>query len=163
MKRFIVAFSICCLGLVVCAEEMETVLWMVGKDSSPGIKEYDGTCFYAQLGEGDVITLLGASGEYDVIEAGYDSDSFESRNLLTLDGDRSQYSFWFELLSGGDVVGKSAQLSYEQLVLSRYQSDSGLPQRNLMTPTFSAIPEPTSGLLLLLGVAGLALRRKRVA
>lgn len=74
-------------------------------------------------------------------------------------------SFFVELLAdGSDVVAYTSEhMTYAQL--ASYMS----PMKGQAKPadaygfsTFTAVPEPTSGLLLLLGVAGLALRRKKM-
>lgn len=61
------------------------------------------------------------------------------------------------------VLGHSHTFSLASLAKSGYVSAGGNPPTvatGVWTPTF-IIPEPTSGMLMLLGFAGLALRRKR--
>lgn len=85
-----------------------------------------------------------------------------------IDGRFAGSSFYIELLNdSGTFLGRSEQLlSYSDV--SKYLATLGGtgsgaaagPWGTSTSFTTQAIPEPTSGLLLLLGVAGLALRRK---
>jgi len=82
--------------------------------------------------------------------------------------DFSSASFYVELLNGsGDVLALSTSAPiYAALTdfMERNYSGSGDPGYTSSVYTYSfAIPEPTSGVLIWLGIAGLALRRKRRA
>ena len=98
------------------------------------------------------------TGEAAAIYAGIISDSYANS------------SFYIELLNdNGDFVGRTSDadlLSYSaaaQYLATLGGTGSGAaagPWGTSTSFTTQAIPEPTSGLLLLLGVAGLALRRK---
>lgn len=88
----------------------------------------------------------------------YKENSF---GLYTLLG--SQYSSYvIELLSDkNEIVGSQ---SFEDVAVSDYIARSGMsnPPLDMYMPTIALqAPEPSSGLLLLLGVAGLALRRRK--
>ena len=76
--------------------------------------------------------------------------------------DKQFTSFLFELYDENDAMVGWATLARTAAVNGGYvygdPSNPGTP--NLYTVT-QAIPEPSSGLLLLLGMAGLALRRRR--
>ena len=79
----------------------------------------------------------------------------------------AEYSFYVELYNAaGDSVYKGQSVSYTDLMNSGYISTSGvLTPAVLATSGFNgaSVPEPTSGLLLLVGGALLALRRRRRA
>lgn len=83
-------------------------------------------------------------------------------NSLLLEGEFTS----FDLLDAelGDTqlfhaIGSNSELitadNFSELLLTHYDGDTGFT-------TFTAVPEPTSGLVLLLGMAGLAFRRKRL-
>ena len=72
----------------------------------------------------------------------------------TLDGDMTSVNWGF----GGEEVGLYAAGDGELSGLDTFDATYGAFGASGWT---GAVPEPTSGLLLLLGVAGLALRRKR--
>ena len=70
-------------------------------------------------------------------------------------------SFLVELWqSGGEEAVGIAQISPGAEFFT--QAGMGNPAEAFAVGAFTAVPEPTSGLLLLLGVAGLALRRKKM-
>lgn len=79
----------------------------------------------------------------------------------------SAYSFAVELYAFEDgapsLVGVSDYVSYVQM-MEQFHVYSNMSQSGI-TPytygTFRAVPEPTGGLLLLMGLGALALRRKR--
>lgn len=74
-----------------------------------------------------------------------------------------ELSQWDETADGGNgawvFAGASGIYNYTDVV-SLWTGGSGVPEQKLFSPAFM-VPEPTSGLLMLLGIAGLALRRKR--
>lgn len=83
----------------------------------------------------------------------------------------SSYSsgvFYIELYDANEkVVGRSQALTYSDASnLAQFESLSEA-QTSLAVwnggNTYTAVPEPTSGLLMLLGMAGLALRRRKAA
>lgn len=75
----------------------------------------------------------------------------------------SDTSFLVELYASG---GDGNPLGYADIngALADFITQPGMstPASPYAINSFSAVPEPTSGLLLLLGVAGLALRRKKM-
>jgi hypothetical protein len=88
-----------------------------------------------------------------------------NKNNTTFSSDKfvagTSYDFYFVIEDAGKAFTSSAVSKGAQ------QSDTATIQFGNMaaatqnTSNWQSVPEPTSGLLLLLGVAGLALRRKR--
>ncbi len=79
--------------------------------------------------------------------------------IITVDS--QDYLFISGTVSGNGVEGKTTQLSFSAKAASQaaaLDASSGYTAAGWYT---AAVPEPTSGLLMLLGVAGLALRRRR--
>ena len=86
----------------------------------------------------------------------------------------TEYSFYFAVINGEDVFLSASKAAYGQAsaTTSVSFSGNGTATKNAFADTtatfaangagwYSVAPEPTSGLLLLLGMAGLALKRKR--
>ncbi len=99
-------------------------------------------------------------------------------NTIWTKGDESPYGasidsyssgvFYIELVSSaGNIVGRSQALTYSAAKdLAQFETLSEAQMAMKVWNggnTYTAVPEPTSGLLMLLGMAGLALRRRKVA
>ena len=108
-----------------------------------------------------------------VFGTGVDGDqvktaSATSPSFVTLSsGDWSGYSFLAEFLlndgSSETSLGLSQVVAFSDLVDSVYANmDVGEGALSPQTFYLAAVPEPTSGMLFLLGLASLALRRRRV-
>ena len=102
--------------------------------------------FLTGVGEGETQTSLAAVSTK--VDASYLTDG---------------YSYYVELMNAdGEATHKSGLFGYTEIASHIYQAPNPTPAAfNMGEKGFTAVPEPTSGLLLLLGVAGLALKRKR--
>ena len=102
--------------------------------------------------------------------------SSQAANQFTMfeQGSGGSHSFFFVLVQDDKIYfsetksgATPANDSPMSIAFGNQKSTSGLPNSSLAaTTTFTtgqwvSVPEPTSGLLLLLGVAGLALKRRR--
>lgn len=110
------------------------------------------------------------------IEGGFAYETVPGSKLVTLDiltelgtENWSSYTFYIELMQWDDVnnseirVGVSATSTYEDLVSNNHVLGSGLTiPENLVVwaPQTSTVPEPSSGLLFLIGGALCLLRRR---
>ena len=92
--------------------------------------------------------------------ATYNKYAFEVANgVLNVD---QSYSFYYVLKDGGNQLTSATSTTYTALETGAPTIGFGNQATYTSTPgNWAAVPEPTSGLLMLLGVAGLALRRKR--
>ena len=136
-------------------------------DSSDGyqawlIQNYTGTVTGDNLA--DVIATYGAADDWGGIESGatdgssssFGADTTVNAFVLVVDSDdvsNAEHFFTTDTLtaiSNGMAVFDPSNLSFDASATASTASW-----------TATAAPEPTSGLLLLLGVAGLALRRRR--
>ena len=111
-------------------------------------------------GSGDTITLPSGDAPTTIYGSYY----------TNLDGYDSGYSFWMELYLGDQKVERMLQpVSWDDfkrhmVVSSGLSNDLNLsPEAGAFNFASKMIPEPTSGLLFLIGGALLALRRRRYA
>jgi hypothetical protein len=81
--------------------------------------------------------------------------------------DATGSSFWVELVSSGSSVAKSTSYTYDQLInmgaLFKGSSMSSNVGNVASFGGFAPVPEPTSGVLLLIGGMLLGLKRRRMA
>ena len=111
--------------------------------------------------------LLDSDGGSYVTKTALASDAIANVQYADITGyESSEYSFYVEMLSLVDGQWKEGwtgpKLGYEDI--QSYISDGGISAGSVQTWTASiSVPEPTSGLLLLVGGSLLALRRKRRA
>ena len=139
--------------------------------ATDGTTEYYVPQNYAQ----DGVTSIGTAVPKSTFDnGGYaigDLASILSTSGSAYAGDLSALSFYLELYSaGGDWLGKSAPVDYDKLgtaVSSGINANFTGVNNALGTAanggTYTNVPEPTSGLLMLVGFGALALRRRKVA
>lgn len=148
--------------------------WMVGNsvsmksgETTESFSDYS----YAAVGVMDssgknagYLNLFGTNGESLNAQVGSKGSSFYA-NLANY---TTGYSFYIELFNdSGAFAGRSEQmLSYSEALTYATSFGTGTPAYQPWTPpsfTTAAVPEPSSALLMLLGCAGLALKRKKQA
>ena len=159
-KLMIAAFAV----MAAVAANAAASSWII---SCKGIVGKDGTgtytsgstsalVIYATLtGSSDWFALDDASATISVASGKIAATTFTT-NLIGNE-EYNSYDFKF-VITDGDKVFTSTIVQNKAVQKS---SSTTLGFGNQSGQTWESVPEPTSGLLLLLGVAGLALKRKR--
>ena len=178
MKKLIIAAAIACAAAI---SQAATVNWNIsGVKADGGAAPTAGwavMAFYTEAG-------AGSSAIESAIKAGKAGDlAFESKTLSVALGsgrvtahdanatgitDTSKnYDMYFVVFNNADATKADKYVMVSDLnkaysgMDGKYSASGVFSASTAWTPTSSSVPEPTSGLLMLLGVAGLALRRKR--
>ena len=108
--------------------------------------------------------LDSAGIESGILSDGKTAAAYGMASIGTINGDASAYSFAIELGTwDGDtwVVAAVSEISNYAALESFRREELGIQTQLIWTPDTYAAPEPSGGLLVLVGCAILALRRKK--
>lgn len=157
--KVIAMFAVAVAAWSASAEVDSYLYWMVGDPVKYDFNGADIDYSYAKVstdGGETYLTLYGTGGSLDTDildkgETGY--AGFASTPGFS--------SFLFELYNDDDEKVGWTTLSYSQAAQYVYSNPTSPSAAGVFGIT-QAAPEPSSGILLLVGLAGLALRRRRV-
>lgn len=133
--------------------------------TNKGNVDFDYAAIYAVQNPGDEgILLVDASGtEVFTPGHGYDEDTYIDLIQLGDDDAESTYSYYIEVYDNDfNVVAISETQSYSDLKGGNYIVDIGMDPSAYWHGEGYTVPEPTSGMMLLLGMGLLGLRRRRM-
>ena len=150
--------------------DVEALYWQVTSGMNTAPVEFAAAAMVADDGNGNKVYLNDSNGNAWQA-ANSDKVTTESIASLWSDNYATGYTFYIELMNNdngnwytaGTIDSGSGNWSYDDIKSHIYSSSS--MSMSLATPLTSGtahIPEPTSGLLMLVGGALLALRRRRV-
>ena len=150
--------------------DVEALYWQVTSDMNTAPVEFAAAAMVAEDGSGNK-TYLNDSNGNAWQAANADKVTTESIASIWSDTYATGYTFYIELMNNdngnwytaGTIDSGSGNWSYDDIKANIYSSSS--MSMSLATPLTSGsahVPEPTSGLLMLVGGALLALRRRRV-
>ena len=103
----------------------------------------------------------GGSASQTVTAPSTGTDTYYGIIITTYDSDKDGIADMYAVNKTTATMNTAGTAGGNTLNLSRYIGGVASGGNVTWTSTSSSVPEPTSGLLLLLGVAGLALKRKR--
>ena len=183
MKKLIIASIAAVVGLAVNAA---TVDWRVQITSSATSYASGYTAYLVNASAWDAAEISAAtfSDSSIVLDSatfneGSGKGSSKTYSSLTTGGEAASRSVSISTLNEGDTLGvyyvilntsadPNTYYKWSDTLTGREESGSESLGANwqmagstINSATWTAVPEPTSGLLMLLGMAGLALRRKR--
>ena len=150
--------------------DVEALYWQVTSAMNPTPIQFQAAAMVADNGSGTKVYLNDSNGNaWQAANA--DKVTTESIASIWSDTYATGYTFYIELMNNdngnwytaGTIDSGSGNWSYDDIKSHIYSSSS--MSMSLATPLTSGtahIPEPTSGLLMLVGGALLALRRRRV-
>jgi len=152
--------------------DVEALYWQVTNDNNPDQIEFAAAAMVAENG-GTKVYLTDVNN-HNVWQAANSDKTTTEAIASTWDNDYSSdgWSFYIELMNqdsgnnwytAGTINNGDSNWSYDDIKSHIYSSSS--MSMSLATPITTGtahIPEPTSGLLMLVGGALLALRRRRV-
>ncbi len=115
------------------------------------VNDYFGTQDTSNMPSSDIVTSTTAGQAYSLL-------LFETAGMTT--ADLTSYVGDYVLYVGSSTEGVLPGVS-GNTYFADFHRDGEIGAANWATMSGGAVPEPTSGLLMLLGVAGLALRRHR--
>ncbi len=167
MKSKIV--SVFMILFAVMLAKGEYLLWMVQQDSSASDAvefQYAKVKVLGNVDDGTYLTMSGDTTDvlwsgYPTSEMGYTTDQIYA-NLGAYSGDT--FSFVVELYNNVDeLVGTGSVQTYASLHDYIYGNMSQTGIDPYIARAFQSVPEPTSGMLVLVGTALLALRRRKIS
>lgn len=184
MKKLIIAAAVVCTAVFAHAAAAN---WKAsasgmynGTGSTADSALYSGTAYLFDAGvtsQASLFALIEANTTIGTSTAGYvatatfDSEGYFG-NLQFSNGEQGggSYTYYFVIVDGDKAyfsnekaVTANATVTAKNVGFSAQSGSSALPMGTGFQGAgkWSAVPEPTSGLLVLLGMAGLALRRRR--
>lgn len=169
MKKLLMSLALVGSLAAMSAKGDSYIYWMADvSDTTQGDNAQIGTFQYAQLVAydqgGSKVAAFDASYADATEASGYMATQRVPSQSLASFVDAQNWTYYVELYTDDWMKGKSAGYSWEQLqgMDAIYQStlSGGLGTAAFTTFTYN-VPEPTSGLLVLFGLCGLALKRKR--
>lgn len=182
MKKIIFALAVAVTAAAVQAASFQ---WQAtGTNASKTFYGADGTSTIAgmtvylfdaaTIDQGGLVTVLrggGSIADYtSVATATLDSNSRLATSTFTYGEVGSSYNFFMAIVEGDSLFVSANVSATGQASDTAFLSFGGIKaatQNNLGDAAYSAagwyttVPEPTSGILMLVGLAGLALRRRR--
>ena len=169
MKKLLVVVAALTIAAVAQASSFKwTAANVYGAD---GTTKFTGTAeIYAYLSTATLADAVKVADAY-VVGGTFKSDAVGTANGFTYEwadavGDKT-YNFYFVIEDGGkEFSSATSDPSVIKSGIAAATATTTVGFANMQSATqnasnWAAVPEPTSGLLLILGMAGLALKRKR--
>lgn len=176
--RRILAICVMAVGTFVAKAE-EVVLWWQVPDDATVATFHQGDVSASSLGVKEA-RIRASNGEYLVIPIEFDGQAVEGDSYMVpmqagawfavLPSNPGSLSFMVELGNWDDAtdswvgLAQSKSYTYDQLkdhIISNWSGPSEKPSLDPWVADGYVVPEPSSGILLLIGGGLLALRRKR--
>lgn len=152
--------------LLVCVARADSYMYWMLEDVTDSRLEFYHVAVYAQGKDGEPELLLNSvtpQGETaELIESRPDHRGLESAYYAILPDNPAGMIFYIELYKGDDTVGVSGTVTYETLAAKSHIYEEPGTGGTVSPYVFAAeVPEPSGGLLCLLGFGLMALRRRR--
>lgn len=173
MKKTLLFASLLAVAVGLRAEDSNILYWQVLADNvAEDVGTYNTAYFYALSGDGGVERAAIGTAEWTSDQSAGARVNSDREGILDFSGIYGsgyngflvELAYWDEANQSSSVVGTSDSFSFAMLksyLTTAFADEPTIPTQSVFAPSFYAVPEPTSGLLMLLGIAGLALRRKR--